>query len=176
MGMGSPRLARGEVTDQELIAARAHEVARRIVEGRRAIDTAGVMLGGLLHEFFEERMHEPLGYASQEEFLASPEVEIAPGTAKRMMRVYRGLVLERGVSPEELAGLGYTKLDVVLPALKAGSASWEDARADVEALGKEDLVSRYRGGERAAGFDAESEPALCKCGVCGKVHRPKAAS
>lgn len=125
---------------------RAHATARKIVQGTHAIRTAWVLLGGYLCEFVEERMWEPLGLETLEEWLASPEVELSRTDVFRVVRVYRGLVLERGVSPEELHGLSAGKLDVLLPALKAGRIDTDEALSQARALTRRDLVAEHGGG------------------------------
>lgn len=146
---------------------RAHATAEQIKAGCRAIRTAWLMLGGYLCEFIEDRMWEPLGHDTLDEWLATPGVELKRTHARRAARVYRELVLEREVPPAELEGQAITKLDVVLPALKAGKVSWEDAKADCEALGRRDLERRYAGGEVNGKLDPAAEPERTQCPTCG---------
>lgn len=150
-------------TDREVVE-RAQATAERIAEGCRAIRSAWVHLGGYLHEFVEDRMWEPLGCDSLEEWLASPEIGLGRSQVFRLVRVYRELVVARLVPPGELEGVDVTKVDVVLAAVKAGRVDFEDALADCKTLTRRDLQVKYGSADPKGGGE---EPARFQCPECG---------
>lgn len=158
---------RGEVVDERAeLAKRARKVEEDIVRARLAINTAGMFLAGKLYEFIEGRMFEPLGYETQNEWLASPHIELKRTQVLRLTRVHRTLCVERNVPPAELEGVSPDKLDVTLDAIKSGAVTWQDAVADAKTLGRRDMRERYRGDPNAR-LDANAEPEREQCPTCG---------
>jgi hypothetical protein len=156
---------------QQEITERAHELHTEIVRRCAAIRTAWVELAAFLHAFMDDRGWEVLGYDSENAYFADPEVGIGPTHGRRLLRVYRALVVERAVPPGELAGVEITKLDVTLPAVKAGDVDLERAIADARALSRSDLEIRYAG-DPDAPLDATTEPERRKCPCCGRLGNP----
>lgn len=126
-------------------------------------------MAGRLCEFVDGRMYEVLGYETQEEWLAGPEIELQKSQVAKMVRVYRAIVLEREVQHAALEGVDLDKLDYALPAIKAGKVAWQDAVADAKNLGRRDMRERYRGDGVGLddGLDAEREPVKIRCDHCG---------
>lgn len=159
-------------TEQQ-VAARAHETAQFIIEARAAVEQNFWAMARGLHAFIEDRMHEPLGYDTLDEFIASPEVRLKRTQVFRMARVYRELAVERRVPLAELQTVDITKADVVLPAIKDGRVGVADALADAKALARRDLEVRYAKTDRNAADDPKDEPARAQCPECGGWYTPK---
>lgn len=152
---------------REALAERARKVEADIVKGCRAVRTfGGVYLAGKFHEFLEGRMWEPLGYESQGEFLASPDIELGTSTVKNMVTVYRSLVVDRGVDPKALEGVDLRKVQYALPAVSSGDVLWQDAIAAARTLTRDDMKRRFSGDPNAR-LDAEAEPERVTCPRCG---------
>lgn len=151
---------------------RAAELEREIAIGCAFIRQAWVILASRLYEFHDDRAWEVLGHDSFGEWLAGPDVDIGYRQAMRLIEAYREMTVERGISAEKLELADVTKVAVVLPAVRRGDVSAEDALADAQTLSRSDLAEKY-GGNPNARLDAESEPELHACPECGRVHRTK---
>lgn len=132
-----------------------------------------IHLAGDLYEAHTDRVWEVLGYDSFEAWLAQPEIDLNPRHVYRMVQVWRELVVERDVSPETLDAAEVTKVAVVLPALRAGKTTVEDALADCATLSRSDLQERYAGNLQAP-IAPEAED-WHDCPDCGKPHKAKRA-
>jgi hypothetical protein len=60
-----------------------------------------------------------------------------------MVSIYRELAVIRQVPEKTLADLDASKVDIVLPSVKAGNTNLKDALSDVQALGARDLREKY---------------------------------
>jgi hypothetical protein len=145
---------------------RVFEHDHQIRQGISAIRTAWVKLAAHLNAFDEERGWTLLGYDSLNTWLADPEIELGRTTYLRLTRLYREFIELRQVPAQELEGVAYTKLDVVVPAMKAGYVNVHQAIADARTLGFRDLREEYQRGGLERGFDASAEPARVKCTHC----------
>jgi hypothetical protein len=142
---------------------------RRTCQGVRRV---WIHLAGDLFEVHRDRVWDLVGYDSFEAWLADPEIDLNPRHVYRMIQVYRELVEEREVPLEALEAADVTKVAVVLPALKRGDVTAEEALSDASTLSRSDLQERYSGDLKAP-LDAEEEPEFCQCPTCGKSHRVK---
>ena len=149
----------------EIEAARSVEA--RIVRTTSGIRRAWNLLAADLYEFHEQTMWQTLGYESLEEWLASPEVELGRRHVFGLIEVYRDLVINRQIDPEELGQADVTKVRAVLPAIKRGDVEVVDALADCEALSRSDLSEKYGKGRPNERLDAEAEPEKTNCPRCG---------
>lgn len=167
--MGEP------VTTQSGEVDRAHEVEKNIKKGCHAIRGLWVVLAGYLYEFFEGKMWKSLGHETFNEWLATPEIDLARSQVYALVEAYRELVVERGVVPEELSGLDVTKIAVVLPALRAGAVSLEEALSDCETLSRSDLREKYgqqlpeKTGGEGGSKTPPAGPPLEECETCGRM-------
>lgn len=153
-------LERASVLDRDI---------RRCCQGIRRV---WVHLAADLHEVHDNRAWEVLGYDSFEAWLADPEIDLHPRHVYRMIQVYRELVIDRKVPLGALETAEVTKVSVVLPALREGKVSAEEALSDAATLSRSDLQERYAG-DPSAPLDAGQEAELCQCPTCGKSHRAK---
>lgn len=149
------------------LAERAHELERSIVKKRQLIETTGMHLARDLCEFLDKRCWQVLGYDSENQFLASPDVNLSKDHARKLARLYRELVEERGVTLAQLAGAGVEKLQIGLPALKAGKVGPQDLVSDAKALSTGDMIARYREGDPDDRLAAHNEPEKATCDRCG---------
>lgn len=151
--------------EQEDLATRAHETEAKIVKACQGIRTMGISLAKNLFEFNEEQMWRVLGYDSLNQFLAGPDIGLSKGHVMKLTRVYRELVVDRGVEMKELVGVDLEKVQFALPALKAGEVAPLDVISDARALNREDMQVHYQRG-RDAPLAAEEEPERATCPTC----------
>lgn len=91
----------------------AQECHNKIVYFQDAIRYAYISLGQELYRFENNLYFLDLGYSSFYEYAESPELDITYRTARRLVDVYKKFVLEMKFDPTELAGIGYSKLDII---------------------------------------------------------------
>jgi hypothetical protein len=79
------------------------------------------------------------------------------------------LVIQRGVDPKELENAEVSKVREVLPAIRKGTVTVEQALADVRVLGREDLRIRYSGAGAGltTGHGPGAHPGYAVCPTCG---------
>src|SRR5689334_16689551 len=162
-------------TDDKQLVAKVSKLDRQIVEGIQMINTAWQMLAGLLYDFNEQRGWELLGYeqgqAGLNTWLAEPDRGMQRRHYFRLIEMHRELVVARGVGADTLGGIEVSKAIEVLPAIKAGRVSVEEALADAREMGWRDLREDERyGGAGRNGHDADPAE-LHECPICGKSHR-----
>jgi len=149
-------------TDLEQTRAdRALEIEGKVKEGIQAARTVWVALAAFLSDFHEEKLWTDRGHDSFDSWLADPEVDLGRSMAYALIQNYRFFLKEGGLDSVVLAQYEPTKLQQVIPALKAGDADLDDALADVEALSRSDLKEKYG---KTGGGGRRTE----KCGICGK--------
>jgi hypothetical protein len=98
-----------------------------------------------LSRFSETSGWLALGYETVGEWLADPDITLTRATYFRMLQAWRELHVLRGVAVSTLRQLDLSKTQIVLPALKEGRATLQDALDDIEALGARDLREKYTG-------------------------------
>lgn len=149
-------------------AERAWELEERIKRSCRTLRQEWASLAASLYAFSKARYWQNLGYETFEAWLRSPEIEIGRRHAYLLIEAYRELVVERGVTEAVLATAEVTKVREVLPAVRRGEATAEQALADCRSLSREDLAIKYRGGE-------EHEPTRWEvCSACGSRYSVRA--
>jgi hypothetical protein len=114
-------------------------IKRAMLSGREAMWD----LARNLHEFDEESGWTALGYDSLKDWLADPEVGLSRATFFRLVQTYRELAVRRQLPEATLGELEVSKVQIILPKLKAGSVKLTDAIEDVKTLGARDLRSKY---------------------------------
>lgn len=154
---------------------RAADLDRDIREVCRRIRIVWVHLAGDLQEFHDDRHWETLGHDSFDAWLAQSDVDLQRRHAYRLIEAHRELVLRRELSPESIEDVEITKVAVVLPALKRGDVTVQDALADVRVLSRSDLAEKYSSVPGAL-LDAQTEPEAHECPECGRWHKAKAAN
>lgn len=178
---GGEVLPARRLSTQTVKAQRAHEVHTQIVKGMRAIKRQWIDLAGLLYEFGVKEMWRDLGYESQEAWLADPEVDIERRKFFEHTGAWQQLVIDKGVRPEDLRTLHVSKVAVVVPAIRRGQVTVEEAFSDCETLSKSDLSLKYSGQasktpgkpDTSTRIHAELEPMYRKCDSCGGSGRVK---
>jgi hypothetical protein len=89
-----------------------------------------------------------LNYDSLGEWLADPEITMTESTYWERVKVWRELVVHRGINPERLRRLDLSKTAIVVRGITGKRANpmvlVKDALADVEVLGARDLKQKYR--------------------------------
>jgi hypothetical protein len=128
--------------EAEARAERCFEIDQRIKAGIRAGRAAMWEVAAGLVEFDDENGWTALGHENLGEWLADPEVGMSRSTFFRTVQSYRELT-RRGIGQADLPELEPTKVQIVLPRVKAGSVKLADALADVRALGQKDLREKY---------------------------------
>lgn len=156
-------------TDDQVLD-RARGLDRDIREVCRRLRGVWIHLAGDLQEFHDDRHWETLGHDSFDAWLAQSDVDLQRRHAYRLIEAHRELVMRRELPPESIEDVEITKVAVVLPALKRGDVTVDDALADVRVLSRSDLADKYRG-TPSAPIDATTEPELHECPDCGRVHR-----
>ncbi|MGH2716030.1 MAG: hypothetical protein ACRDM7_19540 [Thermoleophilaceae bacterium] len=165
----------------EAAAADAHAVQERIRAGVRAMKQLWIGLAEDLYRFNREELWRDLGYDSFEAWLATPEIELERSWVFRLISVYRELVIDRGVEPEQIAPLSVDKLRRVLPAIRRGHVTVEEALADVESVPHRDLQTRYEAmtvrppNDPEPPIEPEAEPEYAMCPACGSRYQVRKA-
>jgi hypothetical protein len=182
----TPAEARGEVvtgtvvddrSPEEIAAEKADVIHGNIVECVHRAAEATYELAHWLYTFQTERMYEALGYDSFNAYVSDPDTEVGVRWANELVAIYKQLVIDKGVPLEELKQLQVSKVSAVLPAVRREQVSWEQAKADVQALPKQGLLDKYSGRTTGGRPDTDSrirteeEPSLAECPVCKRVGR-----
>lgn len=161
-----------EPTEAQASAAHtAEQTIRAIVHRMR---TEWARLAEQLYQFSECRHWRSLGYRSFEQWLASPEIDLSRREVFYLIEAWRELVVERGVEPGRLERVQVSKVRDVLPAVRRGVVTPDEALSDAESLSREDLREHYghvgRPGSTAPGaepLEATREPEYTVCQACG---------
>ena len=142
-------------------------------------------LGADIYEVFEKKLYLALGMSTFEEWLADPALGFERRWVYGLKDLYKQFVIERNIAPERLIGAGSGKLMEVLPAVRRGLVSADEAISDAQSLSSGDLRIRYRGllgspqqraeAARGASWDATDEPAYAICPQCGSSYESKEA-
>lgn len=148
----------------------ARELEERVLAQVGAIRSSWTELAGLLYTFHDDRSWEVLGNATFDEWLGQPEIDLGRRHAFTLIEVWRELVIERGVTPAQLKRAAITKVRGVLPAIKDGTVSVEEALADCEVLSRSDLMEKYAGDPQRQ-IDAAADPETHACPECGHRHK-----
>ena len=116
-------------------------------------------LAEALYEFNEATGYLALGYDTLAEWLADPEVGITKSTYYNAVARWREVVVRRQVDSRRLECLDPSKVDEVLPAVKAGRVPIEEALDHVETMPARDLRTAYRSSKRSTPNVGTSAPA-----------------
>ncbi len=113
-------------------------------------------------------MWSELGYESFKAFVADPDIGLPDyRQSMALVQAYRELVIERDIPVARLGDVDASKVAVVLPALKRGEVTVEDALSDAQTLPRSDLRSQYRVAND--GRQAGAGESVCRC--CGQIKR-----
>lgn len=171
-GAGSDTSELAPRTEDRELVDRAHAYERAIDAECRAVRTAGIRIGELLYQAFEERAWELVGYeeglAGKKAWLAEPPRKLSYSHACNLAKVYGDVVVKRGIAPERLDGVDLRELQMALPAIADGKGSIEDAIEDAKELGRRDFEEKWKGDP-----DAALEPPKTQCPTCGEWVDPE---
>lgn len=161
-------------------AAAAFEVDRELKANVRQLRGMWAPIARDLYRFHQGRLWADLGYETFEAYLEDPELELERRWVYDAMAMYEQLVVNRGVSLEELRGFKISKVREVLPAVRRELVPLREALDDARTLRRVDLELKYRGAAsdgRTAGPDTstavrtEREPEWRRCEACGSLLR-----
>lgn len=161
-----------QAANDQAVVERAHELEKKVLGHVTEIRSSWTDMAGDLFTFHQDRCWEVLGVPTFEEWLGQPECDLGRRQAFSLIEVWRELVIERKVHPDALKRAAITKIRGVLPAIKAGDVTVEEALADCEVLSRSDLLEKYSGDPQAT-IDAEAEPNRHACPECGHRHKVK---
>lgn len=119
------------------------------------LKTIQISEGGYLKFLFQVK------YDTWSEFVGSPEVDIAPSTARNLMAIWTWVYSHQEcVSPEEVIGIGHRKMAMIMPALREGEVEWLD---EAKQLTSSDLRARL---DTARGKEEAWEIKPLHCPLC----------
>ena len=157
----------------EGVAATAYRAEQRIKGLIRVMNAAWTELAESLYQFSQQELWRDLGYNTFGEWCATPEIGIGRRQAYYYLEIWRELIVNRDVDPGDLKRADQTKWTEVLPAVRRGNVTVEEAISDAESLPREDLRLKYAeiGSGPEKGLDALREPAWVVCPTCGSSYR-----
>ncbi len=116
-------------------------IMQDIATGRGAL----WLLAAKCYQFNQEEGWSALGYESQNEWLAQPEIGMSRTMFFRLVRKHRELRVFRDIPEETLMLLDHSKIDMVLPIIETNARPIEQVLDDVKTLGARDLREEYVG-------------------------------
>lgn len=175
--MGKTPAKKGPVSRVPASVKKAQATEKKILSGCEAIRTVWIALAGQFYDFFEGKMWTDLGCETFNEWLGQPQIELGRTQVYGLIEAYREFVIERDVDPAELGGFDHSKLTVVLPAVRSGEVTLEEALSDCESLSRSDLRAKYQGElpeKTGEGAGAGGKQELVQCVDCGKMREADA--
>lgn len=136
----------------------AYAMEEKIVVAIRDLRASWVELARLLYEFHAAQGWTQLGYEQVGQWLASPDIELGRRTFFNLVEMWRELVIERGVNPTVLGKADMTKVRDVMPAIRRGITTAEEALGDAEALTRTDLRDKYQHAVTPGDTSPQDEP------------------
>ena len=157
--MAADRARRGELAgppakeltrkEAQALVDAAFELERKIKTAARDFHTSWWELAEALYTFHEEGSWKLLDYDSLDAFLAQPDLGISRAHFFRMTKMWRDLVITKGIAPATLHAIEPSKAREVVPAIMRGEVKPSDALADATELSYSDVRFKYRPEERA---------------------------
>jgi hypothetical protein len=162
-----------ELTPEEIEERRdaCHELEVSIKDAIGRGRVAMWDLAKSLYVFNEEHGWSALGYETQGEWLAQPEIGMSKRQYHRMVRIWKETVITRAIPEADVIEIEPSKLEIVLPAIESNKTSVLEALEDARSMGVRDLRETYIGpqsaptplrddedDEDASGMDAEGKP------------------
>ena len=121
----------------------AYECHQRIVELRNLVEVSFLHLGKELYGMQENKWYLDMDYPTFFSYLHAPETNIDPSIAYLLIRVYKKFDLELEVEPVTLLKVGYSKLDILIPAVTKDNVGEWLTKAEV--LSRGDLRIERKG-------------------------------
>lgn len=152
-----------EFSERTERAQTAHE---QLLTGLRHANAGLALAAQACHSLRLEEGWSALGYDSMSQYLADPEIGMSRTTFYNLADIWEQYVVRGGQDQRLLCSP--TKLEIPLPALKAGEVTPEEALTDAQTLGQRDLRIKYRGEHDPTG---EPQPIKVElpvgCAHCG---------
>lgn len=145
--MASTEVAQSqELTPAEFQARvdEAHRIQEEFINAMGRGREAMWDLSKWAYEFKEAQGWSALGYEKLTDWLAQPEISVTRATFYRLHQTYYDMVVKREIPEATMRQVDQSKVAVVLPQIKAGKVTVEDALSDAEVLGMQDLRDKYR--------------------------------
>jgi hypothetical protein len=101
-------------------------------------------LAGALYKFDEEAGWSALGFQTRKAWLAQPDVDLTESAYYAAIARWRQLVVYRGIEVERVQRLAPSNVDIVLPAIREGTARLEQALEDAASKPQKQLKREYR--------------------------------
>lgn len=130
-----------EITTLDDTARAAHVNREKIIVLKQDIGIRFLMLAHLLKTNRDLSLYKFLDYDTFEEFLGDPDVSMKRSKAYGLIRQYELFVEKLGYSEEVLAGIGTSKLRVIIPVVESDPEEWI---GKAKALSKSDLITEVR--------------------------------
>lgn len=159
-------------------AEAAFIVDQRLKATVRRMRGMWVELARDLYRFHQGELWRDLGAESFEKWLGDPELDLERRWVYDVMAMYKQLVVDRGVEVSRLQELQVSKVREVVPAIRRGLVTVEEALEDATELRRADLEIKYRGRasdgvtagpDQSTAVRTEREPEWKKCSCCGSM-------
>jgi len=123
----------------ELVGDMAHQYTQAIIDIKHDIERSFLILGKLLYEVCEKKLYLAYG-DSFAEYLAHPDINIKSSSGANLVRVYKTFQLEWGYEPARLAGIGITKLVLLLEKTNIDQETADEWLNTAKNLSRRDLL------------------------------------
>ena len=121
-------------------------------------------LGSLFNEVRENQLYVLQGYDTFEEWLGEPDIDVSYQVALRFISIYETYILKFNMRPELLAGIEYTKLEMLSAMSDRPKEVIEDWLERAKVLKRSDLRKEIKG---ELGEEIKESVTLLKCPKCG---------
>lgn len=152
-------------TEAKKLVRQAFALDRKAKASVSGANVAYWNLAEALYELSEIRGWELLGLDTVEEYLGQPELGLKRSTYFHAVRIWRDLVVVKGVDPERLAATSPAKIQEVVPTIMSGDVEVDRALDDAEALSKSDLRDQYAG----PGGPDDNPKIKARCPTCNSL-------
>src|SRR6476469_3806958 len=110
----APQAAELSPTEEAERVERCEKLRREILACIRVGRAALWQMASALYRFNEEHGWSAIGYDELSHWLADPDIGMTKSTYHRLVGAWRSLVVEGGMSPEEVEVLDLSKVALVL--------------------------------------------------------------
>ena len=146
-------------------AVKIRNIIDRIKQIRTDVLNRGFLMGQLLKQVRDEQLYFLHGHDTFQDFVADPDIDVSYPLACRFIKIYEVYILEHKYEPDELAGIEYTKLEMLLSIsdnAKKVVDSWLDRARE---LRRDDLRKAVK---EELGQEIKETITILKCPICGK--------
>jgi hypothetical protein len=119
------------------------EIHGRVLRGVEATRESAWYLANALYDLEETAGWSRLGYETKAEYLADPEVNVAPTVFNRLVAVWREFVVVRELEPSTLADVSIEKMSLTIAAVKEQKITPQQAVEDSRSLGLRDMREKF---------------------------------